>query len=143
MTNARSSFGSLLKIGDGGGSESFATISEVLDISGPGFSLNTADATSHDSTGGWNELIGTILQGGQVTFTLNWQPGHATHSYAAGLLGDMVARTLRNFQLVIPTASPTTWSFSALVTGFPPSLPVDGKQTVAVTLSLSGQPTLA
>ncbi|KKK53886.1 hypothetical protein LCGC14_3090310, partial [marine sediment metagenome] len=35
MSNAISSFGTLLKVGDGAGTEVFTTIAEVMDIDGP------------------------------------------------------------------------------------------------------------
>lgn len=143
MTSGKSSFGTLLKIGDAASAETFTTIAEVRDIKGPSLELATEDMTNHSSTNGWEESIGTILSGGDVQFELNWIPGNATQSYSAGLLKDMVNRTLRNFQLVIPAASNVTWSFSAYVVKFPPDLPVKGGQRVSVTLKISGYPTLA
>lgn len=143
MTSGKSSFGTLLKVGDGASSETFTTVAEVRDIKGPSLELATEDMTNHSSTNGWEESIGTILSGGDVQFEINWIPSHATHSYAAGLLKDMVNRTLRNFQLVIPAALPVTWTFSAYVTKFPPDLPVKGGQRVSCTLKISGYPTLA
>ena len=142
-TAAKSSFGSYLKIGDGGTAETFATVAEVLDIKGPSLELETEDVTSHDSTDGWAEHIGTILNGGEVSFEVNWLPGNATQSFAAGLLKDMVGRVKRNFQLVVPAAASTTWAFAALVTKFEPDLPVKGAQKASITLLLSGKPTLA
>lgn len=142
-TGAKSSFGTYLKIGNGGTTETFATIAEVLDIQGPSLELETEDVTSHDSTDGWAEHIGTILNGGEVSFEVNWLPAHATQSHSAGLLKDMTNRTLRNFQLVVPAASAITWSFAALVTGFEVALPVKGAQRAEITLLISGKPTLA
>jgi hypothetical protein len=142
-TAAKSSFGTYLKLGDGGTAETFATIAEVLDIKGPSLELETEDVTSHDSTDGWAEHIGTILNGGEVSFEMNWLPGNATQSYSAGLLKDMIGRTKRNFQLVVPAAASTTWAFAALVTGFEPDLPVKGAQRASITLLISGKPTLA
>ncbi|MBW2084434.1 MAG: outer capsid protein Hoc [Deltaproteobacteria bacterium] len=143
MSNAISSFGTLLKIGDGAEpTENFTTIAEVLDITGPSLSLDTEDVTSHDSTGGWEEHIGTILRSGEVTFDINYIPTHGTHDASTGLVADMMNRTLRNFQLVFPDAGQTTWSFSALVTGMEPSAPVAGRLQSSITLKISGQPTL-
>lgn len=142
-TGAIKSIGTLLQIGDGGATESFSTISEVLDISGPKLSMDTEEATNHDSTGGWDEHIGTILRGGEVTFGLNYIPTDSTHDASTGILNDMQDRTLRNFQLVFSDGSSTTWSFAALITGFDPSCPVKGKIGSSVTLKISGQPTLA
>ena len=143
MSNATSSFGTLLKIGNSSTSETFATIAEVRDIKGPNLKLNTKEVTNHSSTDGWKEYIGTLLEAGEVAFDLNWLPADATHSFSAGLVKDMVGRTKRNFQIVFPSASPTTWSFTALVTGFSPVENVDGELMSSVTLQITGKPTLA
>ncbi len=139
-TLATAAYGTFLKIGDGATPESFATIAEVLDINGPDFDSESEDATSHDSNG-WEEKITTILKAGMVNFALNFVPAHATHSYSSGLLADYVNRTLRHFQLVIPSGP--TWSFSAFVRKIPMSFPVKGKKGATVTLDISGQPSLA
>lgn len=139
-----SAFGTLLKIGDGGSpTESFTTIAEVTSIGGPALSLDPIETTHHASTGGWREFIGGLLDGGEVSFDINYDPVGATHDASTGLIADMVARTVRNFQLVFPDTGNTTWSFAALVTSFEPSEPVDDKLAASVTLKVSGQPTLA
>lgn len=141
--DALSSFGTLLQIGDGGGPENFTTIAEVRDISGPGLSLSTEEVTAHDSPGGWEELVATILRSGQVGFGINYRPTHGTHDASTGLIADMKNRVARNFQLVFPDAGSTTWSFTAYVTGFSPAAPVAGALSAEITLKLTGQPTLA
>ena len=70
-TSALSSHGTLMKIGDGGGSEVFTTIAEVRDISGPSFAVSTEDVTNHDSSR-WREHIATIKEGGEITFDINY-----------------------------------------------------------------------
>lgn len=143
MTNATSSFGTLLKIGDGGGTEVFTTIAEVLDIDGPEIELRRAEATNHSSPGGWVERIGTLLDGGQITFMVNFLPQNATQSYSAGLLQDQVNRTKRNFQIVFTDPGTTTWTLPCLVAKFKPAAPVEGVLHSEVTLEVAGQPTLA
>ena len=140
-TGALAGYGVMLKIGDGGGSETFTTIAEVRDIEGPELEAEAKEVTSHDS-GGWREYIPTLLSGGEVSFDLNFIPTHATHSYSAGLVRDMVNRTKRNFQLVFPDSGTTTWQFKALVVGFKPSGPVEDELSAEVTLQVTGQPTL-
>ena len=142
-TDALSSFGTLLKIGDGGTPEGFTTISEVRDISGPSMALDTEEVTNHDSTGAWEEFVATILRSGEVTFDINYEPTESTHDAGTGLIADMAARTLRNFQLIFTDAGTTTWSFAAYVTGFEPSAPVAGALSAACTMKITGQPTLA
>jgi predicted secreted protein len=142
-TQAVAAIGTLLKIGDGGSPETFTTIAEVRDITGPSLSLTLVDVTSHDSTGNYIENIPTFKSGGTVTFQLNFLPSHATQSAASGLLAAYNNRTLRNFQLVFTNPGNTTWSFAAYVTQFTPSAPVQGALTASVTLSIQGAPTLA
>jgi hypothetical protein len=139
-----SSFGTFLKVGDGGSpTETFTTIAEVLDIGGPDLELGTQDATHHSSTAGWGELIATILRAGSISFDVQYDPVGATHDATTGLIADMTNMTLRNFQLVFPDTGTTTWTIPAYVTKFGPSAPVEGKLTASITLSPSGQPTLA
>jgi predicted secreted protein len=117
-------------------------IAQVQNISGPGLSLDTEDVTSHDSTGGWAEFIGTILQPGEVSFDINYAPTAYTHDATTGLIADLVGREVRNFKLIFPDTGTTEWLFSALVTGFEPSEPVAGALSASVTMTLTGQPTL-
>lgn len=142
-TGAISSFGTLLKLGDGGGTEVFTTIAEVKDISGPKLKLNTAEATNHSSTSGWKEFVGTLLEAGELSFKINFIPTATTHSYSTGLIKDMVNRTRRNFQLVFPNIGATTWTFAAFITGFEAGEPVEGILEADVTLQITGVPTLA
>jgi predicted secreted protein len=143
MTEAISAFGTLLKIGDGGSPENFTTIAEVKDISLPHFARDMIDVTTHSSTEGWREFMAGLKSGGEVTFEINFLPTDATHSYAAGLLHDLEGGTLRNFKVVLTDAGNTTWTFAAIVSDFTPKAPVAGALTAAVTLKLSGKPTLA
>lgn len=136
-------FGALLQKGDGGDPvEAFVNVGEVKDISGPGFSQEIVDSTHHGSTGGWEEAVATILRSGEVTFTVNFDPVHATHDAATGLRADFVNRTLRNWKLVRSDAGATTDAFAAFVSGFEESNPVAGVREANVTLKLSGPPTL-
>ena len=115
----------------------------VTNISGPGLSLDTEDVTSHDSTGGWEEVVGTILRSGEVSMDIVYDPAHATHANAGdGLIADLISRTLvTTFHLTFSDAV-TIWDFEAYVTGFEPTAPVGGALTATVKFKISGQPTL-
>lgn len=116
-----------------------AAIAEVTNITGPGLSVDTTDVTSHDSTEGWEEVVAGIIRSGEVTLDLNYLPSNATHK---ALVTDLVSRQANTYSLVFPDTAQTTWSFSALVTGFSPGAPYDGKLSASVTLKLTGKPTL-
>jgi len=136
-------YGTLLKIGDGMTPENFTTILHVQDITPPPLKQITDDATSHDSPGGWTEIKPTMLEGGDVKFGILYVPSAATHNATTGLIADLHAKTLRNFQLIWPDGVATTWSFAGYVTGFAPKAPVKKNLTADVTISISGEPTLA
>lgn len=143
MSNALFALGTLLQIGDGAAtSEVFTTIAEVSDIGGPEIALESVEVTNHSSPSGWREKIGGILDGGNISLTINYQPTHATHNNTAGLIADLRQRTKRNFQLVFTDSGTTTWSFTALVTSFSPAEPIDGALTAEITLEITGAPTL-
>jgi hypothetical protein len=85
----------------------------------------------------------TLIDAGELTFDVNFIPTNATQSQSTGLLKDLKNRTKRNWQLVFPDGSSTTWAFAAYVTGFQISAPPDDLLGASVTLRLTGQPTLA
>jgi len=140
MSEAISAFGTTLKIGDGATPEVFTPIAEVTNVGGPGMSMDTVDITHHSSPGGWKEYTGGLLDGGEIKLELNFLPANATQE---SLITALSARTKKNFQLLFPDSAATTWDFSAFVTNFEPSAPVDGKLGASVTLKITGQPTLA
>ncbi len=144
VTQAKASFGTLLKIGDGGGgSEVFTTIAEVKDIVPIPLTLDTEEVTHHSSPGGYEEFVATIKRTGEVTFDINWILQNATQSFTAGLLKDFDDKTLRNFQIVFTDVGSTVWAFSGFVTGFEPDASVSGVSEASITLKITGQPTLA
>lgn len=132
-TQAVTSHGTLLKVGDGAEPEVFTTIAEVLDITGPGTTLNTEDATSHDS-GGWREPVPTLLEGGEVTFDINYYHGATQTS----MREDMETRTRRTYQMVLPTTPAETLEFKGYVTNFSYAAPVEGILRASCTIMVTG-----
>jgi len=142
--------GTLLKRGDGGGSEIFTTVAEVTNIGGPGLTQEMIDVTSHESAD-WRDYIPGIAEGGEVTLDINYIPDNASHDAVAGLLKDFedqidgTLSTPRNYQLVFPDPSATVWEFAAWISGFEPTANASGTEKLgaSVTLKITGQPTLA
>ncbi|OGO12736.1 MAG: hypothetical protein A2Y53_04895 [Chloroflexi bacterium RBG_16_47_49] len=119
-------------------------IAAVKSISGPGLSLDTEDVTSHDSTEAWEEVVATILRTGEITCDLVYDPNAATHkNLAGGLLFDLTTRASTAWSIVFPTTPAVTWTFTAFVTKFEPSAPVEGGLTASVSLKITGKPTIA
>ena len=137
-------FGTLFQIGNGATPEIFTTVAEVTNISGPGLSQEAIDVTSHGSAGAFREKVGGLKDGGEITLDLNYVPTGATHKNAVGgLLYNYDQRTVNNYQLQFPDVGATKWILPALVTGFTPENPVEGKLGASVTLTVAGEPTLA
>lgn len=142
MTNALAAYGTLMQIGDGATPEVYATIAEVLDIS-TNVRLNTEDATNHSSPNAWGEKIATIKEMDDITFQVNYIPDDTTHGYSAGLMNDLDDRTLRNFKIVFTDSATTEWIIPAYVAAIGPAMPVRGKLTASIVLSVASAPTLA
>jgi predicted secreted protein len=142
-SNAIAAWGTLLKLGDGAGTEVFTTIAEVRDIDLPEFTMEVTEVTHHTSPGAWREKIASLLDAGELSMTIGFLPTDATQGYSTGILRDQVNRTKRNFRLVFPNTAATTWTFPAYVTSFQVHAPVAEDLTADITLTLAGAPTLA
>jgi hypothetical protein len=131
-TSAISSHGTLLKIHDG---SVYTTIAEVLDISGPSYEVRTEETTNHDSAG-WAEFTPTIIDGGEVSFEINYYSASTQDAMET----DMLAKTKRLFQLVfpLPASGTDTRGFSAYITNVEPQAPVEGVLKMSCTLKITG-----
>lgn len=141
VTKAKASKGTRIQRGDGGGSEVFTTIGEVQSFNGPGETVESIDVTSFDSVA--KEFISTGLpDGGDFTFDVNFVGSDAQQQ---GLRTDLRDGTLRNFKVILNdhASSPTTFAFSAVVTGIDGPSAGQGEQyKMSFTLKVSGQPTV-
>lgn len=134
--------GTLLQLGDGGTSEVFTTIAEVLSLTGPTLTRDTIDVTNQSSTGGFREFINGLKDGGEVSFDLNYIPTEATHDASTGLLADYESGVSRNFKLIFPDTGATTWLFTGVVRDFQISAEVDSQLRASCVIKVSGAPTL-
>lgn len=136
-TQAKIGYGVLFKIGNGATPEVFTTVAEVTNITPPGMSRDSVDASHEQSPNAWREFIPGMKDGGEVSFDINFVPGGSTTLL---LLAEMDAAP-GNKQIVWPTGE--IMSFVSFETGFEPDTPIDDKMVATVTYKVSGQPTLA
>lgn len=138
---AIAAYGTLLKRGDGGAPETFTTVGEVKSISGPTVEVDTIDVTTHSSaaSGAYREFIPSLINPGEVEFEINYVPSDVTHT---GLRNDLVNRTKRNWQVVLPTAIQTI-SFAGYVMRLPFEFPTDEVAKATVTIKITGAVTFA
>ena len=140
ISSGIAAYGTLLKIGDGAGVESFTAIAEVTEVGWGGLKVGTADITNHGSTSAFKEIVATTVDPGQVKFSVNYLPNTLTQAYTTGLMRDIINRNKRNFQLTFPSGTPNTITFAAYVTGFDQKGPVDGKLAADFTIDITGVP---
>ena len=116
---------------------------QVTNLDGPGLSVDVIDVTSHDSTNAWEESVAGILRSGNVSMDIVWDPADAFYKNAGtGLLADLIARVPITLTLQFPDTGSTEWTFSALVTGFEPSMPADGLLGASVEFKPTGDMTI-
>ncbi|WP_046501620.1 phage tail tube protein [Streptomyces odonnellii] len=131
-------YGVQLKRGDGADPEVFTAIANITNLTGPGLSRNTIDVTAHDSPDRYMEFIGGLIDGGDVSVDVNYNP--AVHD---SLVADLEDDDPRNYQIVFPDPAATTWTVPGIMTGFEPSAPVDDKLSASLTFKVAGKPTLS
>jgi predicted secreted protein len=142
-SNAVSAFGTLLNIGDGATpTENFSTVAELRSLNGPSFSAETIDVTTHNTPTPFRRYISGLLDGGEISFDINFIPTDPTHGYGSGILKDMLDRARRNFQVVFPDTGTTTWLFPCIITGFEVSSDPADVLMASITLKVAGPPTL-
>ena len=141
-SEAISALGTLLQVSDGSATPVYATIAEVKSIDGPGLTADTLETTTHSSTGAWKEFITGLLDGGELSFDINFVPTSAGHDAETGLLKAFTSRQRTGFKLVFPDEDATTWAFDGLVTGFSVSAPTDDFLGASVTVKVTGAPNL-
>jgi predicted secreted protein len=130
-------YGTLIKRGDGATPEVFTAIAQPTGITPPGLSRDTIDVSAHDSPDAWREFVGGMKDGGEVSMDVNYDP--SVHDVIAADFDDPAPRS---YQIVFPDADETTWTFKAILTGFEPDAPYDGKLSASLTWKVSGKPDL-
>jgi predicted secreted protein len=115
------------------------TVAAVSSLSGPNLQASTIDVTTHDSVNATREFVSGLIDAGEISAALVFDPNVATH---IGLWNDLVARTSASYSIVYPfTGGSETVTFTAFVTGFGPiEAQPDGAITAAITLKVAAAP---
>jgi TP901-1 family phage major tail protein len=127
----------LIKLGDGGGPETFTTVAGLRTTS-LGFNAQTVDVTNADSTAPWRELLaGAGVRSASVS-------GSGVFKDAAS---DATVRTVffnaevRNWQIVVPDFGTITGKFDLTALQYEGAH--DGEVRVSLTLASAGALTFA
>lgn len=123
--------------------ETFSPIGNLTSITVPGFARDTYDVTAHDAADKWREWIGGLLDGGEVSCDINYDPalqiGAAGDVYTV-LVGDAENPDPVNYEIALPDGS--KFACALLITSFDDiDVPFDDKVTGSITWKMSGKPT--
>ncbi len=140
------SFGADLQWDPAGGTV-YVAIGQVKDISGPALARGDVDVTDHDSSLGYREFLPGLTDGGVVTFTIGFDDQNTAHlqGVGTGLAGNMDQDgcTLPAFELTLNSCVGTpVWTWDGYVNGYTPGMPVEGENTVDISIKVSGKPVL-
>ena len=116
-------------------------IGDVLSISAPSVTVATIDTTNIADV--YRTFLGGTIDSGSMTLELNYDPNSTAGAaleaeWEATASNAPVARTC-----VITFSDSSTYTFSAILVGFSPSLATDAAVTASVELKVSGAITVA
>lgn len=114
----------------------FTALGNVTAVNGPEIKRETYDVTAHDSVDGWQEFIGGLKDGGEVSVEVNYDP--TKHDVLVADFSDSVAR---DYKIVFPQGK-GSWAFKAFLTAFKSEAPVDDKLSGELTFKVTGKPTI-
>ena len=113
-------------------------IGELVSVTPPNRSRDTIDTTHHGSTGDYREFLSSLIDAGEVSFTVNWVPNGASDILlnAAFAAGD-----IRSFAVDVNTTGGLMRrvSGSGILTEFSPDeVGIEDKMTAQITLKVTG-----
>jgi hypothetical protein len=131
MTDARSNYGTRLKVG----SPYSADVGELVSLDAPELLAEAVEATNQSSNG-WKEYVGGGLKElSEFTATINF-----TDAYVPTIYADLAAGTVKSYQVQFPDDGSTKWTFNAIITGIKP-LSVDAQSPETLQAEIKFQPT--
>lgn len=129
-------FGVKLKITVG---TALTVVAGVREVEFPEFERMLADATSHDSTGGWREMIDTGKKSlNAFTVTLNWDKAQTTH---AAMVTAFSSASAVNMSIEDPAGGEII-SFAAFITKIGRTAEQEEVYSAEVEITPTGAPTI-
>ena len=122
-----------LKLGE---AAAFTKVAEVTNLTPPGMTRDTVDATHLESPDGYKEFIAGLKESGEATLTVQYDPSESD------ILFDAFENGSGEFQITFPNK--VTLTFDGIVTGYEwNDVVADDKMSATFTVKCSGKPVLA
>lgn len=116
----------------------YTAIAQVVGITPPSMDMGTTETTHLLST--WREFIGTIPDGGEIQFTVEYDAANATH---AAIWAKFVVGAIELWKVVFTDLGNAEVGFSGIITGFHfDEVVIDNVATVQITVKISGAVTI-
>ncbi len=113
-------------------------VTDVLSLTPPSPTRDTIDTTTHDSSGDYREFIASLIDSGEATVMVHYDPG-STGDLAINTVFASGALSAFAMDMNSSTGTQRRVSGSAIVTGYAPAdVVIDDKMTATLTLKVSG-----
>jgi len=130
-------YGSVFQVQTESSPDQFVDMAEITNITPPTFSLDQVDVTHMASPNRNREFISGLNDPGECSFDMNFIPGSTSDDRIFELLSLPTGASRRRVcRISFPNG--VTWTFSAELTGYEPTVPTDDKMTATVTFKVSG-----
>lgn len=138
MADAIKTLGITLEVSSEEGSpQTFVTVGNITDMSGPNMSRNIIPTSNLASTAA--TFMGGLLDGGEFTFTVNLDPNLASHQQLLTRFedGDAV-----QWRITLTDSGAAVVNFNGILSAlpWPGNMPFDDKVTTPVTVKVTGKP---
>lgn len=116
-------------------------IGQIMDVTPPSPTRDIIDVTSSSSPNMAREFIAGLIDYGEASFQMNWEPGSAADTLLRGISLERLPRT---YQMRWTQMTPdVTITFAAFLTGYERASPMADKMEATVTLKVTGAPVQA
>jgi hypothetical protein len=114
----------------------YAGVSQVRSITGPTVKPKIVDVTTHDTPGFWARKMTVLVEGGDISFEINWSPIDSTHAWTTGMWNSMANLALCAFQMTFPSGF-GTMNMKGYVSQHEFSVPVDNVLAAKIQLAIT------
>jgi len=136
-TAAAIGYGTRFQTADSSSPGVWTDFAEVTNLTPPALKRDSIDASNEQISGGWREFIPGLKDGGEVKFDFNLVPKGTAY---LSLMTELGTQTVSLRRIMFPDGS--TLTFSAFLTDWEQTAPLDDKMTGTATFKVTGAPTL-
>ena len=139
MTNAAIGWGTEFWLDNASGT--LTQLAEILTVTPPNPQVDDVEATHMLSANRRREYIAGLIEDGEGTFSMNYEPGSATDVICRAAMADGVARS---YKIVLPDGA-FGWEITGecIVKGYSRDIPIDDRMTAELTIRFTGAVTEA